>query len=90
MAQIDTSTVLLADTTIGKTDRIKLRVEVYWDEQTAAHRIKVTDERTDTDAHRMVTEGRTQDGRIPVESVIAKMPEILEEVIILNKLMGVV
>ena len=88
MAQIDTASVLLADTTIGKNDKIKLRIEVYWDDQTNAHRIKITDERSDWDATAMVTDGRDHDFRLPVQSVVDKLPAMIEEIIILNKLMG--
>lgn len=88
MAQIDTASVLLADTTLGKHDKIKLRVEIYWDEQTQAHRMKVTDERSDVDATRAIRAGEDKDFRINMQQAVNVLPEMIEEIIVLNKLMG--
>lgn len=86
MAQIDTASVLLTDTTLGRNDKIKLRVEIAWDEQTMAHRMRITDERTDVDAARAIK--GDDERRITMQQAIDVMPSMVEEIIILNRLMG--
>lgn len=85
MEQIhDVANVLLTDTKIRKGDKLKLRVEVYWDEQTNAQRLRITDERSDTDATRAIH--GLSDGSITMQQVVDMMPDMVEEIIVLNRL----
>jgi hypothetical protein len=52
------------------------------------HRITVWDTVTMNDSTRIVSDGRYVNGKVPVKSFIDAMPLMIEEVIILNKLMG--
>lgn len=88
MAQIDTSSVMLADTMIGPHDTISIAIVMEWDEMSMHHRITVWDTVTMNDSTRIVSEGRDAIGKMPVASFIDVMPPMIEEVIILNKLMG--
>ncbi len=88
MAQIDTSSVMLADTMIGPNDTISIAVVMEWDKMTMYHRITVWDTVTMNDSTRIVGEGKDIGGRVPIKSFIDAMPPMIEEVIILNKLMG--
>lgn len=85
---LNTASVLLADTTIGRNDKIKLRVEIAWDEQTMAHRLRVTDERTDMDAARAIRPAEEGATSITMQQVIEMMPSMVEEIIVLNRLVG--
>lgn len=87
MAQINTASVLLIDTTLGRNDRLKLRVEIFWDDQTQAHRMKVTDERSDVDAARALRSSDDKDFRINMQQAVDVLPEMIEEIIVLNRLM---
>lgn len=87
MAQIDTSQIILMDTTIGTEGGMNLTVNVMWDPRSSQHRIMLLDTTTGNDASRTVTEGRDTDNRVPVKSFVDVMPEMVEEIIILNKLM---
>jgi len=88
MAQIDTSSVMLADTMIGPDDTISIAMVMEWDAMSRHHRITVWDTVTMNDSTRIVSEGRDAIGKMPVASFIDVMPPMIEEVIILNKLMG--
>jgi len=88
MSQIDTSEFALLDTKIGMTDEMNLQISVLWDHRAGMHRMIMRDGVTQNDAARCVTEGRDAEGRVPVLSFVAAMPEMVEEIIILNKLMG--
>ena len=88
MAQIDTSQVLLLDTRIGTEGGMNLTINVMWDSRSGQHRIMLLDTLTGNDASRVVTEGRDQENRVPVKSFVDALPEMIEEIIILNKLMG--
>jgi hypothetical protein len=48
----------------------------------------VMDTITKNDAYRAVTEGRDMDNMVPIKSFVDVLPQMIEEVIILNKLMG--
>ena len=88
MAQIDTSSVMLADTMIGPDDTISIAIVMEWDKLSMHHRITVWDTVTMNDSTRIVSEGRDAIGKMPVASCIDVMPPMIEEVISLNKLMG--
>jgi len=88
MAQIDTSQVVLLDTRIGKDGGMNLTMNVMWDERSGQHKIMVMDTITNNDASRAVTEGRDMDNMVPVKSFVDVLPQMIEEIIILNKLMG--
>jgi hypothetical protein len=88
MAQIDTSSVMLADTMIGPDDTISIAMVMEWDTMTKHHRLTVWDTVTMNDSTRIVSEGREANGKVPVKSFIDAMPLMIEEVIVLNKLMG--
>lgn len=88
MAQIDTSQVVLLDTRIGVEGGMNLTMNVMWDDMAGMHRIMVLDTITQNDASRVVTEGRDADNMVPVKSFVDALPQMIEEIIILNKLMG--
>jgi hypothetical protein len=88
MAQIDTSQVLLLDTKIGRDGGLNLSMSVAWDIRAEMHRFMVVDTLTGNDASRCVTEGRDDGGAVPVKSFVDVLPEMIEEIVILNKLMG--
>lgn len=88
MEPIDTSSVMLADTMIGPGEALSIAVVMEWDHMTERHRITVWDTVTMNDSTRIVGEGRDTGGRVPIKSFIDAMPPMIEEVIILNKLMG--
>lgn len=88
MAQIDASDVILLDTRIGKEGGLNLAISVVWDGRSEQHRIMVMDTNTKNDASRVVTEGRDRDNMVPVKSFVDVMPQMIEEIIVLNKLMG--
>lgn len=88
MAQIDTSQVVLLDTRIGVEGGMNLTMNVMWDDRAGMHRIMVLDTITQNDASRVVTEGRDADNMVPVKSFVDALPQMIEEIIILNKLMG--
>lgn len=88
MAQIDTSQVVLLDTRIGVEGGMNLTMNVMWDDRAGMHRIMVLDTVTQNDASRVVTEGRDADNMVPVKSFVDALPQMIEEIIILNKLMG--
>lgn len=88
MAQVETSQIILLDTKIGTEGGMNLTVNVMWDPRAGQHRIMLMDTNTGNDASRTVTEGRDTDNRVPVKSFVDVMPEMIEEIIVLNKLMG--
>jgi len=88
MAQIDTSSVLLLDTRVGKDGGMQMQMHIRWDFSAEMHRITMWDTNTKNDASRCVTEGRDMEGTVPVKSFVDAMPEMIEEIIVLNKLMG--
>lgn len=88
MAQIDTSQVVLLDTRIGVEGGMNLTMNVMWDDRAGMHRIMVLDTITQNDASRVVTEGRDADNMVPVKSFVDALPQMIEEIIILNRLMG--
>ncbi len=88
MAQVDASSVLLLDTKIGKEGGLNLSMNVMWDERSGMHRLMIVDTTTNNDASRAVSDGRDEDGRVPAQSFVNAMPEMIEEIIVLNKLMG--
>lgn len=88
MAQIDTSQVVLLDTRIGVEGGMNLTMNVMWDDRAGMHRIMVLDTITQNDASRVVTEGRDDNNMVPVKSFVDALPQMIEEIIILNKLMG--
>lgn len=88
MAQIDTSQVVLLDTRIGVEGGMNLTMNVMWDDRSGMHRIMVLDTVTQNDASRVVTEGRDADNMVPVKSFVDVLPNMIEEIIVLNKLMG--
>jgi hypothetical protein len=59
-----------------------------WDAMSRHHRITVWDTVTMNDSTRIVSDGRYVNGKVPVKSFIDAMPPMIEEVIVLNKLMG--
>lgn len=79
---------MLADTMIGPDDTISIAIVMEWDKMSMHHRITVWDTVTMNDSTRIVSEGRDDNGKVPVKSFIDAMPLMIEEVIILNKLMG--
>ena len=88
MAQIDTSQVVLLDTRIGVEGGMNLTMNVMWDDRSGMHRIMVLDTVTQNDASRVVTEGRDASNMVPVKSFVDALPNMIEEIIVLNKLMG--
>lgn len=88
MAQIDTSQVVLLDTRIGVEGGMNLTMNVMWDDRSGMHRIMVLDTVTQNDASRVVTEGRDANNMVPVKSFVDALPNMIEEIIVLNKLMG--
>lgn len=88
MAQVDTTSVVLLDTHIGREGGLNLTMNVMWDDRASMHRFMVMDTETGNDASRCVTEGIDQDGRVPVQSFVDALPQMIEEIIVLNKLMG--
>lgn len=88
MAQIDTSQVVLLDTRIGVEGGMNLTMNVMWDDRSGMHRIMVLDTVTQNDASRVVTEGRDDNNMVPVKSFVDALPNMIEEIIVLNKLMG--
>lgn len=88
MSQIDTSEFALLDTKIGMTDEMNIQISVLWDHMAGMHRIIMRDTVTQNDASRCVSEGKDEEGRVPVQSFVSAMPEIIEEIIVMNKLMG--
>jgi hypothetical protein len=88
MAQIDTSQVVLLDTRIGVEGGMNLTMNVMWDDRSGMHRIMVLDTITQNDASRVVTEGRDANNMVPVKSFVDALPNMIEEIIVLNKLMG--
>ena len=88
MAQIDTSQVVLMDTRIGVEGGMNLTMNVMWDDRSGMHRIMVLDTVTQNDASRVVTEGRDANNMVPVKSFVDALPNMIEEIIVLNKLMG--
>jgi len=88
MAQIDTSQVVLLDTRIGVDGGMNLIMNVIWDDRSGQHKIMVLDTVTKNDASRAVTEGRDADNMVPVKSFVDILPQMIEEIIVLNKLMG--
>lgn len=88
MAQIDTSQVVLMDTRVGMEGGLNLIVNVMWDSRCEKHRIMVVDSVTANDASRTVTEGRDADNKVPVKSFVDVLPQMIEEIIILNNLLG--
>lgn len=89
MAQDDWAQVLLLSTRLGRYDGLNLSVNTVWDIAAQMHRIKVVDVITNNDAWRSVTNGRDEDGAVPVKSFVDVLPEMIEEIIVLNKLTGV-
>jgi hypothetical protein len=85
---IDMTPAILGETMIRKDQHINLTVNVMFDEMSQMHRVMLMDTISLNDASRSVTEGRDASGSIPILSVIAALPSMFEEVIILNKLMG--
>lgn len=88
MAQIDTSQVVLLDTRIGVEGGMNLTMNVMWDDRSGMHRIMVLDTVTQNDASRVVTDGRDANNMVPVKSFVDILPQMIEEIIVLNKLMG--
>ncbi len=88
MAQIDTSQVVLLDTRIGVEGGMNLTMNVRGDDRSGMHRIMVLDTVTQSDASRVVTEGRDANNMVPVKSFVDALPQMIEEIIVLNKLMG--
>lgn len=88
MAQIDTSQVVLLDTRIGVEGGMNLTMNVMWDDRSGMHRIMVLDTVTQNDASRVVTDGRDADNMVPVKSFVDALPNMIEEIIVLNKLIG--
>lgn len=76
------------DTRIGVEGGMNLTMNVMWDDRAGMHRIMVLDTITQNDASRVVTEGRDADNMVPVKSFVDALPQMIEEIIILNKLMG--
>lgn len=79
---------MLLDTKIGHNDELSLSVSIMWDHRAGMHRVMVVDMATHNDASRGVTNGRDKDGAVPVQSFVDVLPEMIEEIIVLNKLMG--
>ena len=88
MAQLDASDVILLDTRIGQEGGLNIAINVMWDSRSEQHRIMVMDTNTKNDASRVVTEGRDAENKVPVKSFVDVLPQMIEEIIILNKLMG--
>jgi hypothetical protein len=88
MAQIDTSSVMLENTMIGENDDICIAVSMRWDGMARSHRVTAWDTTTMNDSSRVVSNGRDAENRVPVRSFIDVLPLMVEEIIILNKLMG--
>jgi hypothetical protein len=88
MAQIDTSEVMAMDAMIGRDEIVQINVRAIWDPLARHFKVTVTDELTGTDASRNTTDGMDKDGRIPSSSIISLVPQMIEEIIIVNRLMG--
>jgi hypothetical protein len=79
---------MLADPMIGPDDTSAIAMVMEWDAMSRHHRITVWDTVTMNDSTRIVSDGRYINGKVPVKSFIDAMPLMIEEVIVLNKLMG--
>lgn len=88
MAQIDTSMVTLLDTRIGEEGGMNLTINVIWHGAAGHHRIMAVDSTTGNDASRAVTEGRDAENKVPIKSFVDVLPEMIEEITVMNKLMG--
>lgn len=88
MALIGTSEIMLIDRMIGRHDSVQIKVKVSWDDMARHFKVTVTDDLTGTDASRSTTDGMDMDGRMPIDSIISIVPQMIEEIIVLNRLMG--
>ena len=79
-------TSLLGETMIDCESSVSMNITVTYDEKAQAHRVVLSDGAND--ASRIVSNGRDQNGSIPIQSVIDVLPQMVEEIIILNKLFG--
>lgn len=79
---------MLENTMIGENDDICIAVSMKWDGMAQSHRITAWDTTTMNDSSRVVSNGRDAENRVPVRSFIDVLPLMVEEIIILNKLMG--
>lgn len=85
---IDMTPAILGETMIRKDQHLNLTVNVMFDEMSGMHRVMLLDTVSLNDASRSVTDGKDDSGAIPILTVIAALPSMFEEVIILNKLLG--
>lgn len=87
MEQIDVATVFTTNTTLSEDDRIELRVTIFFNAVSGLFEVRTTDVTTKNDAMRTV---RASIGvrSISVQQAINKLPEVIEEIIVINKLLG--
>ncbi len=87
MEQIDAATVFTTDTTLSENDSLELNVTIFFNAVYGLFEVRATDVTTKNDAMRAV---RASIGvrSISAQRAIDKLPEIIEEIIVINKLLG--
>ena len=87
MEQFDTAAVYATKTRLEPGDSITVEVEIAYDLAANAFNVRATDTTTKNDASRIV---RASVGvrSISAQEAINKLPDIIEEIIVINKLLG--
>jgi hypothetical protein len=87
MEQIDAATVFTTDTTLSEDDSLEINVTIFFNAVSGLFEVRATDVTTKNDAMRAV---RASIGvrSISAQRAIDKLPEIIEEIIVINKLLG--
>jgi hypothetical protein len=87
MEQIDAATVFTTDTTLSENDSLEISVTIFFNAVSGLFEVRATDVTTKNDAMRAV---RASIGvrSISAQRAIDKLPEIIEEIIVINKLLG--